>query len=371
MTRAPRAVVVGAGPAGAAAAIWLARAGCSTTIITRDSRSAAPRGETFAAAGLEALRVLGVRDRFLAAMHRPCQRTCVAWGEGELTTHDHLFRLHGNGWQIDRIRFDSMLVEEAEAAGARVITGARVNAVERCNQLWRVRFLTTDGPLSEECDWLIDATGRRAVLSRMVGARWVETDHLVAQIGRFVSHSSRCPGEGVLLIESAENGWWYSVVSPDGALLVAHITDRDRTTRGRWALELESTRHTGDRARSFTLTRVSGCSASIGYRLPAAGSGWVAVGDAALAHDPLSGQGLVHALLTGIRGAEALCRGETLTYANARARECNLYLQARRGVYRLETRWARSAFWRRRRDAPTTRSLTEMWQPPTLTDPEC
>lgn len=355
MTPAPRAVVVGAGPAGAAAAIWLTRAGCSTTIITRDSGRAIPRGETLAPAGLEALRVLGVHDRFLSAAHRPCRRTCVAWGESELTTHDHLFRLHGNGWHIDRSLFDSMLVEKAEVAGARVVRSACVTGVERCDTFWRVRFLTDDCPLSEECDWLVDATGRRAMLARMVGARWIETDRLVAQIGRFASHSDRSADEGVLLIESAEHGWWYSVVSPDGTLLAAHVTDRDRTARGRWALELESTRHTGDRARSSTLLHLSGCPASIGYRSPAAGPGWVAVGDAVLAHDPLSGQGLVHALLTGLRGAEALCRGETNTYAHARARECAQYLQARHDIYRLETRWARSAFWRRRQEAVSRR----------------
>jgi flavin-dependent dehydrogenase len=153
-----------------------------------------------------------------------------------------------------------------------------------------------------------------------------------------------------LLVESAEHGWWYSVVAPDGTLLAAHVTDRDRTARGRWALELESTRHTRDRSRSFRLAQVCGCSASIGYTVPAAGPGWVAVGDAALSHDPLSGQGLVHALLTGIRGAEALRRGEDSTYADARARDCTLYHRARRDIYRLETRWVSSAFWRQRRE---------------------
>src|SRR5262245_51758548 len=47
------------------------------SIRSRDSRHAVPRGETFAAAGLEALRVLGVRDRFLAAAHRPWARVPV------------------------------------------------------------------------------------------------------------------------------------------------------------------------------------------------------------------------------------------------------------------------------------------------------
>lgn len=350
MTAAPRAVVVGAGPAGAAAAIWLAREGCSTTIVTRDSRPAVQRGETLAPEGLEVLRALGVRDRFLAAAHRPCQRTCVAWGESELTSRDHLFRLHGSGWQIDRVLFDSMLVDEAEAAGTHIVRGARVTAVERHDQRWRLSFLTDGRPFYTECDWLVDATGRRAALCRMVGGRWIEADRLIAQIGRFASRSDRSAGKGVLLIESGEHGWWYSVVAPDGMLLAAHVTDRERTGRGQWALELEATRHTGDRARSCTLMELFGCSASIGHRAPAAGPGWVAVGDAALAHDPLSGQGLVHALLTGMRGAEALRRGETTTYANARARECNLYLRARRDVYRLETRWARSPFWRRRRE---------------------
>ena len=80
----------------------------------------------------------------------------------------------------------------------------------------------------------------------------------------------------------------------------------------------------------------------------------MAVGDAAMAFDPLSSQGLTHALASGIRAGEALdCRlaGET-TAMDEYDRQANEVLRAysrMRGVYYgHEQRWPQSVFWRRR-----------------------
>ena len=84
------------------------------------------------------------------------------------------------------------------------------------------------------------------------------------------------------------------------------------------------------------------------------GSGWVAVGDAAMAFDPLSSQGLKHALESGIRAGEAvndLLAGAAETMRGYDARASTLfddYLRLRARYYGREQRWPRSVFWRRR-----------------------
>jgi len=83
---------------------------------------------------------------------------------------------------------------------------------------------------------------------------------------------------------------------------------------------------------------------------------WLAVGDAALAVDPISGSGVIRALRTAQAAAQtivaALQENPTAIdeYEMARHHDCTDYLIERANYYALEQRW-RSAFWLRRERA--------------------
>jgi flavin-dependent dehydrogenase len=348
-----RVLVVGGGPAGAAAAVQLARAGHATMIVERTCGNGWRAGETLPPVAAEVLRALGVWERFLADGHRPSKRTATAWGDGRLHLERHLFNPHGSGWHVDRERFDGMLVAAAEEAGAQRYRGARVTSVERSERRWRVVVSAGGVRTVEECDWLVDATGRGAALARMLGERWIDDDRTVAIVGRLAPVAPGAPVEEALLVESAERGWWYSAMLPDGTLLAAYLTDGDEIDGAAsdcWHMALAPTSHTAARARGFAVTDIRVRRASTGCVTRAAGRGWVAVGDAAMAHDPLSGQGLVHALATGMRGAAALWSGGdgVDAYRDAVWTRRQAYLRQRADVYRRETRWPASSYWLRR-----------------------
>ena len=87
---------------------------------------------------------------------------------------------------------------------------------------------------------------------------------------------------------------------------------------------------------------------------PVAGPGWVAAGDAAVAHDPLSSLGVGHALVSGAHAARIV--GTDWPDADA-AREVygadvraafSSHLESLRVVYGWERRWPSAPFWRRR-----------------------
>jgi flavin-dependent dehydrogenase len=88
------------------------------------------------------------------------------------------------------------------------------------------------------------------------------------------------------------------------------------------------------------------------------GMDWIACGDAALALDPLSGQGILAALRTGIFAAYAagdwIRGGESSALSRYQGfidRTRDGYLQARRRYYSEELRWPECTFWQRRREA--------------------
>jgi len=84
--------------------------------------------------------------------------------------------------------------------------------------------------------------------------------------------------------------------------------------------------------------------------------GWAAVGDAALAVDPLSGEGVIRSLDQGIEVVPSIADyldGDSSGIVRLRESfKASVvgYLEARRSVFSMETRWPSSPFWRRRRE---------------------
>ena len=81
------------------------------------------------------------------------------------------------------------------------------------------------------------------------------------------------------------------------------------------------------------------------------GTGWLAVGDAAISWDPLSSQGILTALESGIRGATATLDASSHSldeYAHWLELLWKRYLQHYRYYYDQVRRWSHSEFWRRR-----------------------
>jgi 2-polyprenyl-6-methoxyphenol hydroxylase-like FAD-dependent oxidoreductase len=80
----------------------------------------------------------------------------------------------------------------------------------------------------------------------------------------------------------------------------------------------------------------------------------LAVGDAAVAFYPLSGQGLDRGLRSAFRAAEAISAalhgsGDLLmAYQMMQQRSLADYLRKRADYYQREKRWLRSPFWQRR-----------------------
>lgn len=95
------------------------------------------------------------------------------------------------------------------------------------------------------------------------------------------------------------------------------------------------------------------------YRLDrTTGNHWLAAGDAAMAFDPLSSQGICHALKSGLlaaRAIEACLLGDQTAleeYARGTQRSFDKYLSMRAVYYGREQRWSSSVFWQRRQNEP-------------------
>ncbi|GHG61900.1 NAD(P)/FAD-dependent oxidoreductase [Streptomyces griseocarneus] len=359
------AVVAGAGPAGAVAALTLARAGRRVLLV--DDRIGGPEaaqlkvGETLPPAARPLLHDLGLWADFTADAHLRSTGTLACWGSPELHGRSHLFDPNGHGWHLDRRRFDASLRDAAVAAGAELRQATVVKYLAHGTD--RRLFIRHEGLVEElHSPWVVDATGRRAVIGRGQAVRRRQ-DRLMAAFALFPhpAGSGRAADEELrTLVEAVPQGWWYTARIPAGRL-VAHLTDADltdpalRTPQG-FLARAGRTRHLRTRLAGYAPPATAPrWTPAHGLRLtPPAGPGWIAAGDAALAFDPLSSQGILTALHTGARAGHTvdLClRGtpEALSaYTTFLTRIADAYRDHHAHAYAQEHRWQAHPFWRRR-----------------------
>jgi flavin-dependent dehydrogenase len=298
---------------------------------------------------------------------------------------------YGNGWHLDRVRFDARLADTARAAGARLLKGRHIVGARRqetgAGGWWRLT-LADAGTSGEEvaARFVVDATGRASAFARChAGAQRVRDDRLVALAGRLRAPSfgsADAAPERQTVLEATPEGWWYLAPVPRGGRVVVFHTDADLPAASsapdpaRWLARLADTtevrirlERTGilpDRAFCSPPPLLHRCCAASSRLEPgAAGAGWLAVGDAALAFDPLSSHGICSALWTGILAAEAItahwCDDDlaALPRYAAEVRACYAEYRSQWDTYyALERRWPDAPFWQRRHASGPTAAVT-------------
>ncbi|MCR9070780.1 MAG: tryptophan 7-halogenase [Alphaproteobacteria bacterium] len=353
------AVVVGGGPAGAIAAMRLAPK--HRVLVLERAAAPAPRiGESLPPACRPLLRDLGLLERM--DVHRPYLGNRSLWGGGP-ATHDFLRDPQGPGWHLDRAAFDDMLMAAATEAGTTLWRCVTLRAATRLAGGWG---LVTSHGHRIRCRVLVDASGRSAALCRRLGAQRQVLDRLTAVYCRFRPGSATST-DGFSRIEAAADGWWYTAPLPAGGRVAAYHTDSDRPAirdLGKASGFLSALAQTRMIAPELGLERARIADgphvvpAHSARSVPPTGDGWVAVGDAALALDPLSSQGLFNALFTGMAGGDAAAAilandGKAgHAYANRIAEIHAAYTSNLADFYGAEAVLHEGAFWARRMPAP-------------------
>lgn len=349
-------LVAGAGPAGAVAARQLARAGLSVVLAAALNDNVPKFGETLPGAGCRLLTKMGLGHLidpgpYGGMVHCPVGGMLVAWNGDVLRNQDALTDPYGLGIRVDRSRLDADLRTAAIDAGAQWVR-ADVSRVSKSGRQWQA--LLGDGQLLR-ARWLVDATGRRACIIRKLGIPRQRGWPLVAlyRVGNPVHNQAL----NRTLISADPGGWHYAGRMANGSWVFGYHTtaghaarlqrqptlwqrlqDENRVFGGYFGpISMEPAIHVHD-ARTIRLTEPLG-------------DGWVACGDAALAFDPLAGQGLFNALYTGMAVGELLPKmlaggASGMGYSAELADVAERYTARRCAIYRQERRWTAQPFWK-------------------------
>ncbi|AZC38837.1 NAD(P)/FAD-dependent oxidoreductase [Pseudomonas chlororaphis] len=343
-------LILGAGPAGAAVALGLRRLGYEVALVSEWRRFPALEGVSLRV--LEALRGAGL-GRALEAGLQASQRQ-VAWNG----------QSHGQNveYLLDRPRFDRGLREDLREAGVELIEG-RVLEVQSSLSGHRVRI---EGQAERLADFLVEARGRQApALSKELG-KGLRGPETLSLLNRWQG----APGATASAVHSLEDGWAWMARQADGQCywqLTVDVVSAELPGKAQLLDYCRQRRQESALARDFfgtgpeTDLQLHARSSTAILCPQVCGGNWIRVGDAAMAVDPLSGNGIFQSLSSALQAPAVI---NTLLQRPERAalaqrfhaqRVEQLFLRfARigRDFYADEQRWAERPFWQARRQWP-------------------
>lgn len=356
-------VVVGGGPAGAATALSLVARGVPCTLLEASESIPRKVGETVPPGLASVLERLALDGLLREPAHLVCHGNEYVWGDAEPVARHFLSHPIGNAWHLDRRAFEEDLRKAARCRGVDWRCGSRVLGTAR-NRADGWRLAIAEGGEEREiaARFVVDATGRASRIARLLGERRRRHDNLIGVVCRFgLRAGNRVPQ--LTCIEATEQGWWYAALLPDNVLMTSFMTDSDLLDGAlldpdSYRARLAGTRLIGSYLGGWPPQSLDSAplvrSASTSHLPRLFGDGWLAVGDAACAYDPISSYGILSAVGGGVYAGHAIAdhldgRGEALpAYALVVGQAYEAYMEMARNQYRLEGRWPDSPFWKRR-----------------------
>lgn len=316
-------LVVGAGPAGSAAAAWAAKAGldvvlADAAVFPRDKTC----GDGLTPRAIHELGLLGLEDWLRAhavnqglRAHGFGQTLLLPWPGGNLPEW---------GSAVARTELDDHLRTTAIKAGATAVDGARAVDVRMDGaKVAAVVFKTDDGPLEIECRHLVVADGVRSPLGKVLGREWHrDTVYGVAGRSYISSEMSDDPwiSSHLELRDQHDQilsgyGWIFPLGNGEVNLGVGTLATSKRPAdiaiKPLMAHYAEQRRDefklSGDlRMPTSALLPMGGAVSNV------AGANWALIGDAAACVNPLNGEGIDYGLETGRLVAEMIAAGGDL-----------------------------------------------------------
>lgn len=304
-------LVVGAGPAGSAAAAWAAREGRDVLLI---DAVAFPRdktcGDGLTPRAIGQMQLLGMGG-WLAGRPRSDGIRMVGFGS------EHEVRWNGPhlpdfGSAAPRTELDDAIRQVAVSSGARFLGGHRALDAERTPD-GRVTGVRVSSPVGEQfvhCRSLVIADGVRSPLGKHLGREWHrDTVYGVAARAYVASglHDDPWITSHLELRDEDEHalpgyGWIFPLGNGHVNIGVGSLATRQRAAsvnlhalldryarvqRDRWQL--------GER-----LTKTASAMLPMGGAVSnVAGANWMLIGDAAACVNPLNGEGIDYGLETG------------------------------------------------------------------------
>lgn len=327
-------VVIGGGPAGSTAAALIAEKGHNVQLFEREQFPRFHIGESLIPDTYWVLHRLGLIDRLKKSHFIKKYSVQFITDLGKLSEPfyflNHRDHESSQTWQVLRSEFDQILLDNARDKGAIVHEGVRVlEVLFEGSRAVGVRLQDASGTEREvRCQVVVDASGLSTLLIDRLKLRDWDQQLKKSALWTYFEGAWRGTGqdEGATLVIQIKDkkGWFWYIPLHDNRVSVGVVAGQEYLLKDRASKDpetifqeevgrcpgLQPLLTNAKRCAPFRIAKEFSY-----YTKKGAGDGWVLVGDAFGFLDPLYSSGVLLALVSGAKAAEAihegLSRGDT------------------------------------------------------------
>ncbi|MFF4256794.1 tryptophan 7-halogenase [Streptomyces sp. NPDC001663] len=233
-------IVVGGGPAGATAATAVALRGHRVLLLEQQAFPRYQIGESLLPSTVHGVcRILGVEDEVARAGFKLKRGGTFRWGRNRdpwqfsFALSPRLADPTSFAYQVERSRFDAILLANARRVGVEVRENCRVKGVLADEE--RVRGVSWTGPGGEPREararYVVDASGNGSRIHGEVGGRRTYSDFFrnIAVFGYFAGgRRLPKPNDGNIFCAAFDEGWIWYIPLRDELTSVGAVVSRER-----------------------------------------------------------------------------------------------------------------------------------------------